>query len=65
MVRRCLGYIRIVAPGHERAVICLSLLERYLVDHRLDRRYLVDASERHQHRARSDGGIEALRQPLL
>jgi len=65
VVRRRLGYIRVVAPCHERAVVCLTLLERDLVHHRLDRRDLVDSSERHQHRARPDGGVEALRQSLL
>ena len=59
-----LGDIGIIAPGHERAVIRVAALEGNFLYHRLHGRALVTSAERHEHRARADGGVEPLGEPL-
>ena len=58
MVRALFRDIRVVTPGHQAACVGIAFFHRYLVDHGLDRGPLVLAAERHEHRTRSDGGVE-------
>ena len=50
---------RIVAPGHEGAVVRMFLFHGDFLDHSLDRCQLVSAAKGHKHRACTDGGVKA------
>ena len=58
VVRALLRYERVITPRHERAVVRVFFLRRYFLHHRLNRRLLVLAAERHQHAARADSRVE-------
>ena len=65
MVRALLGYKRIVAERHERAVVGVLLLDRDLLHHRLNGSQLILAAERHEYRARAYRRIETLGKAAL
>ena len=55
----------IIAPCHRRAILGDALKGGNAVDHGLNRRKLLLAAKRHQHRARADGAVEAFGKAAL
>ena len=65
MVLALFGDERVVTPGHAGAGLCLAVGHGQLCRHCLHGRELCPAAERHQHRARANGGIEPFGQSFF
>ena len=65
MIRALVAYIRIVAPAHDRAGLCLTLENGDLCSHRLSRCELIFSAVGHKNSACADGGVKAFYQTLL
>ena len=63
VVRTLFGKVRVIPPGHERAVVRMLAFHRELLHHGLCRRCLILAAERHQYRSGTDGRVEPFGKP--